>query len=627
MGNPLTPEESARLRAVHALPRLNDDHDPEMEQLMVLVADFFSVPYAYFSILEEKTQRIKSSNGLHVRETPRSSSFCSHIVEQHKPIVVTDARCDPVFCANPFVISEPNITFYAGYPVCSLDGYVVGVLSIAGRQPRTFANRELAHLATFARMLENTMNQHVMAADKALIEARLEHAESIMDQAFSQSSSGIALLDLSGQWQAVNPALQQLTGYGTDFFDQNGILDLLYVGDGSDLRTSIQNVFEHQLNKHTIECQINTRLGQPCWVFLSLSLVCDTRLRPLRYVMVMFDISMRKKAEHELQLLKMELEDRVQSRTADLEQVVDQLNREVEQRKMAQYQLKKITDNLPVLISHHAADGSYLFANKTCTHYFPQLQSMTGQGGRVVLNLEEILGHSVADSCLVYLTSLSQKDRADYNLVFDSKVSTLRGQIWFSITLIPETGGDFYLLLQDITESRKRQKKLEFAALHDGLTRLPNRRAFLWQLQQTMEDVVDDDMQVALLFLDLDGFKALNDSHGHDFGDAVLQTYANVITASIRPTDFAARLAGDEFTVILRHIKSGRADVQLICERILTSMQQITSVQHIPVSLACSIGAVLPDPDVSLDADFWLIKADEAMYQAKHDGKGTYVIL
>jgi len=65
----------------------------------------------------------------------------------------------------------------------------------------------------------------------------------------------------------------------------------------------------------------------------------------------------------------------------------------------------------------------------------------------------------------------------------------------------------------------------------------------------------------------------------------------------------------------------------LICERILTSMRQITSVDNIPVSLACSIGAVLPDPDISLDADYWLIKADEAMYEAKHAGKGTYVIL
>lgn len=627
MGNPLTQEESARLRAVHALPRLNEAHDPEMEQLMVLIADYFSVPYAYFSILEEKTQRIKSSNGLHVRESPRSTSFCSRVLEQHRPLIVTDARCDPVFCANPFVISEPNLTFYAGYPVCSLDGYVVGVLSIADRHPRTFANRELTHLATFARMLENTINQHVMAADNAQMEARLEHAESIMDQAFNQSSSGIALLNLSGQWQAVNPALQQLTGYDADFFDQNSILDLLYPEDDGELRALIQNVFDHQLLKYTLECRIKTRLGQPCWVFLSLSLVCDTRLQPLRYVMVLFDISMRKKAERELQQLKVELEDRVQSRTADLKQVVDQLNREVEQRKIAQYQLKKITDNLPVLISHHAADGSYLFANKTCSHYFPQLQSLIGLRENQSVSLETILGHSVADSCRVYLASLTQKDRADYNLVFDSKISTLRGQVWFSITLIPETGGDFYLLLQDITESRKRQKKLEFAALHDGLTRLPNRRAFLWQLQQTMEDVVDDEMQIALLFLDLDGFKALNDTYGHDFGDAVLQTYASVITSSIRPTDFAARLAGDEFTVILRHIKSGRADVQLICERILTSMQQITAVQDTPVALACSIGAVLPDPDISLDADFWLIKADEAMYQAKHAGKGTYVIL
>lgn len=590
--------------------------------MMALVASHFSVPYAYFSILEASVLRIKATYGLHLSNTPRSASFCAHIAVQHQPLVVTDARCDPVFCANPLVIGDPNITFYAGYPVCSETGFIVGVLSIADRHPREFPDQHMVHLATFARMLENTINQHRIRADKAAVEARLEHAESIMDQAFNQSSAGIALLSLSGRWLAVNSSLCELTGFEPDFFDRHAVLDLFHTDESSDPRPLIRNVIDHQLQRQTLECQIKTRPGRPCWVFMTLSLVRDANQQPLRYVMVLFDISMRKKAEHELQQLRIELEDRVECRTHDLKQAVDSLHQEVVQRKMAQHQLKRITDNLPVLISHHAADGTYLFANKTYELYFEPPISISGNSKTIAL----FLGDVVAESCTSYVADLTRGKNIE-NLVFDVKLATRRGLVWFSVTLIPEVGGDYYLLLLDITESRKRQKKLEFAALHDGLTKLPNRRAFLWQLQQTMEDIGDDDMQVALLFLDLDGFKALNDTHGHDFGDTVLQTYANVIKSSIRPSDFAARLAGDEFTVILRHIKSGHTDIQLICERILTSMRQITSVDNIPVSLACSIGAVLPDPDISLDADYWLIKADEAMYEAKHAGKGTYVIL
>jgi diguanylate cyclase (GGDEF)-like protein/PAS domain S-box-containing protein len=622
MGNTIINHESARLRAVHGLPRLNASCDPELDQMMALVASHFSVPYAYFSILEASVLRIKATYGLHLSDIPRSASFCAHIAVQHQPLVVTDARCDPLFCANPLVIGDPNITFYAGYPVCSEAGFIVGVLSIADRQPREFPDQHMVHLATFARMLENTINQHRIRADKAAVEARLEHAESIMDQAFNQSSAGIALLSLSGRWLAVNSSLCELTGFEADFFDRHAVLDLFHTDESSDPRPLIRNVVDHQLQRQTLECQIKTRQGRPCWVFMTLSLVRDSNQQPLRYVMVLFDISKRKKAEYELQQLRIELEDRVECRTHDLKQAVEQLHREVERRKLAQHQLKRITDNLPVLISHHSADGTYLFANKTYEIYFEQSMSVLGNN----VTIASFLGDVVADSCQSYVAEMTLNKTAD-NLVFDAKLATRRGLVWFSVTLIPEVGGDYYLLLQDITESRKRQKKLEFAALHDGLTKLPNRRAFLWQLQQTMEDIGDDDMQVALLFLDLDGFKALNDTHGHDFGDTVLQTYASIITSSIRPTDFAARLAGDEFTVILRHIKSGHTDIQLICERILTSMRQITSVDNIPVSLACSIGAVLPDPDISLDADYWLIKADEAMYEAKHAGKGTYVIL
>jgi len=192
-------------------------------------------------------------------------------------------------------------------------------------------------------------------------------------------------------------------------------------------------------------------------------------------------------------------------------------------------------------------------------------------------------------------------------------------------TLVPcETQG-FYILSMDISELKRLQRRLEYDVTHDLLTGLPNRRAFLNQLAQSMTESVANQQPMAVLFIDLDGFKQINDAFGHDFGDAVLKTFAKLLNSCLYRVGFVARLAGDEFTAVLWHLSDPRAAVELACEEILVQLAKLNSIGDRQVTLSASIGAAIYSGD-NTTAKNLLGQADTAMYRAKLAGKGKYSI-
>ncbi|MDF1839202.1 MAG: EAL domain-containing protein, partial [Planctomycetota bacterium] len=179
--------------------------------------------------------------------------------------------------------------------------------------------------------------------------------------------------------------------------------------------------------------------------------------------------------------------------------------------------------------------------------------------------------------------------------------------------------------LADITDLKKAQSDLAEMAHHDRLTGLANRELFVDRLQQTMARARRDErLSFAVLFFDFDRFKVINDSLGHNVGDALLVSIAERFTEELREVDTAARFGGDEFVVILDRVEN-LAGAELVCDRLLSAFARPHSLLGHEVVSTASIGLVMGD-DSYVDAASILRDADTAMYQAKTGGRAQYRI-
>jgi diguanylate cyclase (GGDEF)-like protein/PAS domain S-box-containing protein len=180
-------------------------------------------------------------------------------------------------------------------------------------------------------------------------------------------------------------------------------------------------------------------------------------------------------------------------------------------------------------------------------------------------------------------------------------------------------------VMVDITQRKELENKLEELASHDTLTGLSNRRDFDARLEQALARSQRTQTQLALLFLDLDGFKDVNDNLGHSAGDQVLQIVAERLTKIMRKSDTAGRMGGDEFAVILEGSVT-RDTAALVAEKILAELASPYTLNEGAVShLSASIGiAFAPDHGTELDTLF--ASADRAMYSAKDQGKNRFAM-
>lgn len=168
---------------------------------------------------------------------------------------------------------------------------------------------------------------------------------------------------------------------------------------------------------------------------------------------------------------------------------------------------------------------------------------------------------------------------------------------------------------RDATADQEAQERINFLAAHDGLTGLTNRHTFL----QTIDQMCMEKEPFSLLLIDLDRFKAINDTHGHYIGDRLLQAIAGRITHSLRPNDRAARLGGDEFAVLLHD--TGKEEGLAVAERMAQSLCAGFRIDDLSVPSGASIG-VSGFPCDSTDPDRLRVMADRALYKAKRDGRG-----
>ena len=223
-----------------------------------------------------------------------------------------------------------------------------------------------------------------------------------------------------------------------------------------------------------------------------------------------------------------------------------------------------------------------------------------------------------------------------------------RGRIHYIATkrsLHKDAAGNLFLVgaIRDLTERKKMEEqlrstaaelarynqqlqdsevRLRYEAYHDYLTGLPNRKLFLERLAQAIEWAAINNQSVALMFVDLDGFKQINDNQGHEMGDLLLKAVAKRLLGCLRGTDTVSRLGGDEFTVILPGISEAK-NVERVAQKIVSTITQSFPISEKEIWITASIGVSLYPIDGE-DTDTLIKNADTAMYRAKEAGKNQY---
>lgn len=195
---------------------------------------------------------------------------------------------------------------------------------------------------------------------------------------------------------------------------------------------------------------------------------------------------------------------------------------------------------------------------------------------------------------------------------------------WLGISTVREADGrpKYYVyIFSDMTERKAAQERIEFLAHHDPLTELPNRLLLRDRMEQAMTYASRMKMRVAMMFLDLDRFKKINDSLGHPVGDALLKAVVDRLRGCVRESDTISRQGGDEFIILLHDVRDSDA-VSRVAEKILQRMNEPFAIGEYSLISSFSIGVAMY-PDDGEDFDSLLQKADTAMYYAKESGRNS----
>jgi diguanylate cyclase (GGDEF)-like protein len=277
-------------------------------------------------------------------------------------------------------------------------------------------------------------------------------------------------------------------------------------------------------------------------------------------------------------------------------------------------------NNMPHGLCMFTADGRLAVMN----HAFSEMMKLSDGPVHRGAGAPEIIAACVNGGSLSAANGkmiLSEIENSQARDIITADPDLARGRS-LSWTFQPMAGGGAVVLLEDITERRNAEARITHLARYDELTGLPNRVNFRDEIERLLSVPHETGHISALLFIDLDQFKQVNDTLGHPCGDQLLCTVAERLREMLRPEDFVARFGGDEFVVFQQNIKSNE-DAAGLARRIVERLSERYQVDNHLVEIGASIGIAMTLPGRT-SADTLLKNADMALYRAKADGRGTF---
>lgn len=406
--------------------------------------------------------------------------------------------------------------------------------------------------------------------------------------AVDAATNAIFVTDRDGVIEYVNPAFSESSGYSAD--ELVGKKPSLLKSGYHD-HAFYETLWETILKGQTWQGEIvnRTKDGASTNEAMSISPVPGPDGKPARFIGIKHDISERKRLEEENALNQAELEAIFDSAGVGIAQL-DLWGRFV-----------KVNDFWLSMLGY-SHEQAFALGYKDITH-----------------------DDDVVESQQMF-SALARGEISHYEI--DRRFVRSGGRVfWGHLSMTPVRDESGYIraiiaIVQDINERKLLEGKLEAMAHYDALTGLPNRALFFDRLGQAISQTKRSQGQFALMFVDLDGFKAVNDTFGHDTGDALLKAVSEHLLECVRESDTVARMGGDEFTLILRAMR-GPQDAATVAEKILATLAAPYHLLGHECRIGASVGIVLY-PQHGKNAEELLNQADHAMYAVKKAGKNAY---
>jgi len=413
-------------------------------------------------------------------------------------------------------------------------------------------------------------------------DAALRESEARFRALFENAGAGMILIDADGHYLHGNPAFRAMVGYAETELQQMTLRDIASAEDGAELCDLYQRLIRGELRSLDLTKRYTNRDGALRWGRLTVTPVRDGD-HPRHAVAVVEDVTDTKRLEDHMRLAATVFEN-----TGEGLFITDAARR-------------------IILVNP---------AFTTLTGY--PAEEVLGQSPRLLAS-----GRHGADFYARMNESLAHTGRWQGEIWNRRKGGEMFAE-WLNIAEVRDQHGQlshYVAVFSDITLRKQDEERLNYQANHDPLTRLPNRTLFQERLSRALTRAHRNHSMVTLLFIDLDLFKQVNDSLGHLAGDNLLQQVAERLSACVRQGDTVARLAGDEFTVILEDITEAR-DSALIAHKILALLAEPFDLQGHEARISASIGVALYPTDAT-ETNSLIKLADAAMYRAKRQGRNA----
>jgi len=414
----------------------------------------------------------------------------------------------------------------------------------------------------------------------------LNREHDLFEKTFNMAAVGMAHLSPAGQWTRVNNKLCKITGYSADELMRLSFQGITHPDDlGSDF-VNIQRLLRKEIDIYRSEKRYVRKDGHIVWVAINVRVVWKDDGSPDFGVSVIEDIHSRKLAEQEAALAQQQYQ-------ALFEQMPEGI--------------VLLDSELRVSAHNHEAMRQLGYTRERMAQL--QVCDFEAQDDSVQIDARKRkIGETGRDD-------FESRYRRSDGSMFDVAVSVQLVRLPGDVVL-------FQTLFRDITAQKQAAVQIEHMAYHDQLTGLANRRLLHDRMTQAISSAVRRQAHLAVLYLDLDHFKWVNDSMGHPAGDALLLQVAQRLQMCVRAEDTVARVGGDEFVLMLGNIAHAE-DAAVMADKLIAALSDPVLIHDEELRITPSIGISLCPQD-GRDADELLKHADAALYQAKQLGRATY---
>lgn len=625
--------EKLRLEKLRSLGLLDSKPEEFFDCITRVASTILGTPISVISLVDEHRQWFKSKHGIEASETPRDISFCTHAVASGEQLIVEDATNDERFANNPLVINDPNIRFYAGIPIKSLEGYSLGTLCVIDDKPKSPTEKELKALHDLAMIA----TKEIQSRERMLTALdTIDDAHSKFQSIFENAGVGIALVKPPGLWLAVNDALCKIIGYSKSELFSLTFQDITHTEDLNADLNLLDQLTEGKIDRYQLEKRCIKKDGSTIWVEITVTKQSTDHGEVDYFISIVKDIQAAKETEFALSGLRKTLEEKVIQRTEELRQVNQSLLKAYEEKISSEQELQNKELELRTILANANdayicmdAEGLVTAWNKQAEHTFgwPEEEAIGRKLEKLIIPPELHQDHHTGlNRYLLESDSKILGNRIELEAI---RKDGIRIPIELQINALEINKQVLFTsFLRDISERKQLENLLKNEARNDPLTGLANRRKLEEILPIAFQRARSNNVYLALLFVDLDGFKLINDTHGHLIGDLLLKEVADRIHQCTRMSDTVVRYAGDEFVIVLENLKK-KDDTKRITSHIQKLIAEPIRAGNLNLNITLSIGITYyGGKDIAPIEPLELIRiADKAMYTAKKNGKnGVFVI-